>query len=216
MGYIIGYEVHCKTCGRNITDDVVFVDHEMHARCPRCGVAAPYPRGMHPRRLRVVNGRHQCDRCGLLADFGRLWGNEWQLRCTHCLLDDATTFLHGHVTASSTKDVRIMGAVALAIGLPLAALTFFLVVADTAWFVLTGLIALPLLALAANYLLRGGAVAAGMTEDAARSRELLDRLADDTLTDVDRLALLGLQPGGLWSPKFPGNLLEHPQHPARA
>jgi hypothetical protein len=216
MGYIIGYKVSCPSCHLDVTDAVVFVDHEMCTRCPGCGTAAPYPRGIHPKNLTIKSGRPQCDTCGLLADFGRPWSNSWQLRCTSCLLEETRRFLRLHVNASSTKDVHSMGLVALAVGLPLAVLTAVLVVLETAWFVLTGLVALPLLALAANYLLRGGTVAAGMAEDAERAHQLLDRLDDDTLDEVAKLAVIGLAPGGLWSQKHPGSLLAHPQYPARA
>lgn len=208
---IIGYEVHCPRCHRNITDDVVFVKHELSTRCAKCGWAAPYPQEIHPRNMRVRNGRHECEGCGELADFGRTFGTSWQLRCNRCVLDDAVKFLRGHLRASSTAEVHSGGVAALVTGVPLAALTVYLALIDTAWFVLTGLFALPLLVTAANYLLRGEKVAARTAEDAERSKQLLDHLEDDRLSDVDKLALLGLVPGGLWSTGFPGDLLGHPQ-----
>jgi transposase-like protein len=216
MGYIIGYEVHCPSCRADITNNVVFIEHELYARCPSCGAAARYPLGIHPRNMPVKNGRHECDKCGRLTDFARQWGSSWEQRCTSCMLEDATQFLEGHAHPSSAEDVRIMGAVALAVGVPLAALTVVLALIETGWFVMTGLIALPLLALAGYYLLRAGKVAAGTAEHAERSKELLDRLGDDELTDVDKLALIGLTPGGLWTGKYPGDILNDrpaPAHP---
>jgi hypothetical protein len=50
MGYAV-YTLNCPGCHGDITNDVVFVEHQLGAGCPGCGVATPYPDGIRPQNF---------------------------------------------------------------------------------------------------------------------------------------------------------------------
>jgi hypothetical protein len=187
----------------------------LHLRCPQCQTPYPYPQDRCPKGTEAMQGRYVCHTCGGPADFGRYTGTGTDLRCNTCLAAETARVLHKQPTASTPAQVRGMGLVALAIGLPFAALTAWLVVIESGWFVLTGVVALGVLALSGNYLLRTKTVAAESVVAARRTAELLPAFEDQSLAPVEKLKLVGMYPGTLWPGTFPADAVTRSMAQAR-